>query len=63
MKGQLRYTLQVRNGLRWHTARTWRPGDQEFRVLERMVFLGANEWGKPVRLLLMPFNILAVASY
>ena len=58
----LRYTLQLRHGLRWRTVKTYRPGDEEFRVLDRVVFLLAGKAKKPARLLLMPFNVLAVAS-
>lgn len=58
----LRYTLQLRDGLRWHTVKTYQPGDEDFRVLERVVFMLAGQTKKPARLLLMPFNVLAVTS-
>lgn len=59
----LRYTLQVKDGLRWRTVKSYRPEVHDFRILERMVFLGANKWDRRVRLLLMPYNIVAVISF
>lgn len=61
----LRYTLQYRDGRRWHTAKTYTPGKQDFDELARMLILIARQAGprhKCWRILLMPFNVLAAEA-
>lgn len=57
----LRYTVQVRNGLRWYTVRTFQPSsDGGFALADKVAEIGARQHDKPFRVLLMPFNVLAV---
>ena len=57
----LRYALQSRVGRRWRTAKTFTPERLEFRVLEKMAQIMQRERGGEWRVLLMPFNVLAVS--
>lgn len=55
----LRYTIQQRDGLRWYTVRAHEPRDFDWGMFELLVNRAANTWKRPVRILLMPGNVLA----
>ena len=60
----MRYALQVRRSpRRWRTVKSYQPEQEEFRVLERVVFLAASKFAKDFRLLIMPANVVAVRSF
>lgn len=71
----LRYTVQYLDGKRWHTIKTFEPDDTlpasgsdanydgpdgGFRLASKFAELAARQVKKPVRVLLMPENFLAV---
>jgi hypothetical protein len=71
----LRYTVQVRDGRRWYTVKTFTPehwsadvdreqiDDRGFKFAEKFARVcqrdGQGVKGKPFRVLLMPFNVVA----
>jgi hypothetical protein len=71
----LRYTVQYLDGKRWHTIKTFEPDDEfllkrsdagydgedgGFKLACKFSELAARKVKKPVRVLLMPENFLAV---
>lgn len=74
MTDKLRYTVQIRDGLRWRTVKAFPPShfpqkspynqDQDYGYavaarLAALIHLESKAAGKPCRVVLMPFNVVA----